>query len=180
MKSSLIVISLWISSTLPALAAAPIEKLSYKGLDGKSHTLAEYQGKTLLIVNTASHCGYTGQFKGLQSLYEKYKQKGLVILGFPSQSFGQEFQEAGAAAKFCQRNYGVKFPMASLVEVTGKNKHPLFQALLEGYQGPDKGEIAWNFEKFLVDRNGKVGQRFRSSVEPDSQELSSAIEQALK
>jgi len=154
--------------------------MSYKSLDGKAHSLAEFKGKTLLIVNTASHCGYTGQFKGLQSLYEQYKQKGLVILGFPSQSFGQEFEKSDEAAKFCQRNYGVKFPMASLVEVTGKNKHPLFQALLENYQGPDKGEIAWNFEKFLLDSDGKVVQRFRSSVEPDSSDLKSAIEKALK
>jgi|NOAtaT_6_FD_contig_31_8173985_length_630_multi_4_in_0_out_0_2 glutathione peroxidase len=158
-----------------AVAKDSIYDLSYKGLDGKTHALSQHKGKVLLIVNTASHCGYTGQYKALQSLYDQYKQKGLVVIGFPSSSFGQEYDKETEVAQFCQLNYGVKFPMASIVEVKGKNQHPIFRTLTEG----DSKEVRWNFEKFLVDKSGRVQARFASDVKPDSRELTAALEKLL-
>jgi glutathione peroxidase len=158
-----------------ATAKETLYDLSYKGLDGKTHALSQYKGKVLLIVNTASHCGYTDQYKALQSLYDQYKQKGLVILGFPSSSFGQEYDKEAEVAKFCQLNFGVKFPMSSIVEVKGKNQHPIFRALTEA----DAKEVRWNFEKFLVDKTGKVQARFPSDVKPDSRDLTAALDKLL-
>jgi len=162
-----------------ALASPSLYDLGYTSLDGKQKKLSDFKGKPLLIVNTASHCGYTAQYKGLQSLYEKYKQKGLVIIGFPSQSFGQEFGKETEVGQFCERNYGVKFPMSSLVEVTGPKKHPVFQALLDGLPAQEKFDVRWNFEKFLVDKEGKVVARFASSVEPESKDIETALSKVL-
>ncbi len=151
-----------------------------KDIRGKDVNLADYKGKTILVVNTASKCGYTPQYKGLQALYETYQERGLVVLGFPANEFGG--QEPGTEediAEFCEVNYGVKFPLFSKTVVKGKDIHPLF-AMLTSTKNPDfTGEINWNFEKFLIDKDGNLVRRFRSKTTPDSKELTSAIDALL-
>jgi glutathione peroxidase len=138
-------------------------------LDGKPQDLSEYRGKPVLIVNTASECGYTPQFKGLQALHES--RPGLVVLGFPSNDFaGQEPRSDGEIAEFCERNFGVEFPMFAKVKVTGDDAHPLFKAL---------GAPEWNFNKYLLDREGKLVERFGSSTEPDDASLLTRIDEQL-
>ena len=147
-------------------------------IDGESIELSRYQGKALLIVNVASQCGYTPQYAGLQKLYTEYVDKGLVVLGFPSNDFGG--QEPGSEAEikhFCSSKFGVTFPLFAKVQVLGPERHPLYQLLSKSTGGQDVG---WNFEKFLVDRSGLVVARFNSSVKPGDAILTSAIEQALK
>jgi glutathione peroxidase len=135
----------------------------------------------VLLVNVASQCGYTYQYEGLQALYMKYKDRGLVVAGFPANNFGG--QEPGSNAEigaFCKSKFGVTFPMFSKISVAGKDKAPLYQFLTEKNSNPKTGgEIPWNFTKYLVDRNGKVVARFDAPVEPGSKELTSAIEEAL-
>jgi glutathione peroxidase len=149
-----------------------------KSLDGKPVDLAAYKGKVVLIVNVASRCGYTRQYAGLQKLYDSHKDKGLVVLGFPANDFGA--QEPGSdadIAKFCSTTYGVTFPMFSKITVKGDGKTPLYKALTEA--ADPKGEVAWNFEKFLIGKDGSVVGRFKSGVAPDSAELAKAIEAEL-
>ena len=157
-----------------------IYNFKLQSLDGKPVDLAKYKGKTLLIVNTASQCGYTKQLAGLQALHEKYGARGLAVLGFPANDFGG--QEPGSDAEigaFCQKNYGVKFEMFSKVSVKGAAKTPLFK-YLTGEANPElRGEIEWNFEKFLVSRDGKLVARYKSAVAPDSAELVKATESEL-
>jgi glutathione peroxidase len=131
-------------------------------------------GKVALIVNTASDCGYTPQFKGLEALYQQYKEKGFVIIGFPSNSFHQERADAAETAKVCYANYGVTFPMLAASPVKGKDANPVFKHL-----GAELGEPKWNFNKYLIDRSGKPVQHFESDVKPSSAELSAAIEALL-
>ncbi len=148
-------------------------------IDGKNQMMKDFAGKTLLIVNTASKCGYTPQYEGLEALYEKYKSKGLVVLGMPCNQFGG--QEPGTETeikKFCKLKYGVNFPMLKKADVNGGNRHPLYQYLLTN--SSDKTDIQWNFEKFLVDRNGAVVARFNSKVKPDSPDLVKLVEEQLK
>lgn len=137
-------------------------------------SLSQYKGKAVLVVNVASKCGFTGQYSGLETLYNDYKDKGFTILGFPSNDFGA--QEPGSndeIATFCQRNYGVSFPMMAKIPVKGDNKHPVYSFLTSG----DKpGEVGWNFEKFLIDADGKVVERYKSRVSPDSKELRADID----
>ncbi len=151
-------------------------------LEGKPVDLGRYAGKVVLIVNTASKCGFTPQYKGLQALNEKYKAQGLEILGFPANDFGQ--QEPGTAAEigtFCEKNYGVTFDMFDKVAVTGDNKTPLYKFLTEKDTNPKySGEIGWNFEKFLIGRDGEILSRFKSAITPQSEEMTTAIEAALK
>jgi glutathione peroxidase len=152
-----------------------------KAIDGKELDLAKFKGKVVLIVNVASKCGYTPQYEGLQALYAKHEKDGLVILGVPSNDFGK--QEPGTEAEiqqFCQTNYKVTFPMTSKVVVKGPDKTPLYKFLTDKETNPNfAGEIAWNFEKFLVSREGKVVGRFKSAVAPDSPELTKAIQTEL-
>jgi len=161
-------------------ATAPeIYDISAKDVDGKDVSLATYKGKTLLVVNTASKCGFTPQYKGLEELYERFKDRGLVVLGFPCNQFGA--QEPGSEAEisqFCEINFGVTFPLFSKVDVNGANAHPLFKFL----KGEQKGilgteAIKWNFTKFLVDRGGHVVERYGSSTTPA--ELAPVIESLL-
>jgi len=155
-----------------------IYTIPVKDIDGKSTDLSTYKGKVLLIVNTASKCGYTPQYEGLEKTYEKYKAKGVVILGFPSNDFGG--QEPGTNQEvhsFCKLKYGVTFPLFEKGPVKGPEKQPLFSTLLQMAPKPD--EIKWNFEKFLIDRQGHVVSRFLSAVKPDSPELTEAIEKVL-
>ena len=163
-----------------ASAASPKSffELTATGNDGKALPLKQFQGKTVLVVNVASNCGFTPQYKGLQALYEKYQGKGLVVLGFPSNDFGQ--QEPGSDAeikKFCELNYKVSFPLMKKAEVTGEKKQPVYRWLTAETQFP--GEVSWNFEKFLVNKNGEVVGRFKSGTAPESPELAQAIEKAL-
>jgi glutathione peroxidase len=156
----------------------PVLNFKMKSLDGKDVDLSQYQGKVLLMVNTASKCGYTPQYKDLEALYKKYADKGLVVLGFPADNFGH--QEPGTdkqIAEFCEKNFGVTFPLFSKISVKGADEVPLFKLLTS--QSPDAGEIKWNFEKFLISRDGKIVNRFRSKVNPSSEEVGKAVEQEL-
>lgn len=158
--------------------------LSYtmKDIDGKEFDLSKLKGKVVLFVNVASRCGYTKQYDGLQALYAKYEKDGLVIVGVPSNEFGE--QEPGTDAEiktFCSTKYKVTFPMLSKVVITGEKKVPLYTALTEATPN-DKGrveEIGWNFEKFVIGRDGRVVARFKSAVAPDAAELTKAIKTEL-
>jgi glutathione peroxidase len=153
-----------------------------KSLAGQEVDLSQYQGKVLLIVNVASACGYTPQYRGLQALYSKYAQDGLMVLGFPCNQFGR--QEPGTSeqiAQFCEKNYGVTFDMFEKVDVNGTNQCALYKYLTS----PDTnarcaGPIQWNFEKFLLARDGQVVARFGSGVAPESKALVEALERELK
>lgn len=145
----------------------------------KPKLLAEYKGKTLLIVNTASECGYTKQYKGLQAIYDKYEKDGFVVLGFPSNDFGSQEPGTNAEIKnFCERNFKVSFPLFEKNHVKGSEIQPLYAYLTEN--APKKGEVSWNFEKFLVSRDGKIIGRYKSGVKPEDKELTEAIEAELK
>ncbi|MEH6991939.1 glutathione peroxidase [Neobacillus drentensis] len=138
-----------------------------KMTNGQEKSLKEYEGKPLLIVNTASKCGLTPQFKGLQELYEKYKGQGLEILGFPCDQFNnQEFDNIDETTQFCQLNYGVTFPIFAKIDVNGENTDPLFSYLKEQKKGMLSKNIKWNFTKFLVDQNGQVVERYAPTTEP--------------
>jgi len=156
-------------------------QLTMNRLDGKATPLANYQGKVLLVVNVASQCGYTPQYAGLEQLHEKYAARGLAVLGFPANEFGA--QEPGSNAEiadFCQKNYGVKFDVFAKVVVKGPGQCELYKILTSPGADPKfAGDVKWNFEKFLVGRDGKVIGRFASHVEPDDDKLVSAIETAL-
>lgn len=145
-------------------------------IDGKSVDLSIYKGKKILIVNTASECGYTYQYEDLEKLYEKYKDK-LVLIGFPANNFGHQEPGTNSEIKeFCTSKYNVTFPMMSKVSVKGDDIDPLFKWLTEQSNPDFTGEIKWNFEKFLLDENGKLIHRFRSKSKPFSDEIVSAIE----
>ena len=155
-----------------------ISNIAVKNIEGKSETFADYQGKVLLIVNVASKCGYTPQYAGLEQLNKDYREKGLRILGFPCNDFGA--QEPGTneeIAQFCQTNYGVSFDMMDKVHAKGSEQHPLYQTLTNAVE--PQGDVQWNFEKFLVNKQGEVVARFGSGVKPNSPELIRAIEAEL-
>lgn len=172
--------------------------LPLKCINGETTSLKDYQGKVLLIVNVASKCGFTPQYEGLEALYEKYHDKGLEILGFPANDFaGQEPGSDAEIQQFCSLTYSVKFPMFSKIVVTGPDKHPLYASLTQampttegredivnilkghGITATAAPEVAWNFEKFLIGRDGKILGRFASKFAPDDAKLVSAIEEAL-
>lgn len=149
-------------------------------LDGGTIDLGELRGKVILIVNTASECGYTPQYEGLQELYERYRDRGLVVVGVPSNDFGA--QEPGSAKEirtFCTKRFGVTFPLAEKSRVVGEDKCPLYRTLTEGTGEGIRGEVRWNFTKFLVDAEGRVVARFEPKVEPLSAELVKQVENLL-
>ena len=147
-------------------------------LDGKNKAFADYQGKVLLIVNTASKCGFTPQFAGLEKLYDKYKDQGFEVLGFPCNQFGgQDHGSSEEIGAFCQKNYGVNFPMFAKVDVKGPEAHILFRYLTNNSKGILGNGIKWNFTKFLIGKDGKVLNRFAPTTKPE--ELQSEIETAL-
>ncbi|MFM8705626.1 MAG: glutathione peroxidase [Planctomycetia bacterium] len=149
-----------------------------KKIDGSEVDLSTYKGKVVLIVNVASRCGYTGQYAGLQKLYDAYKDKGLVVLGFPANEFGaQEPGTDGEIAKFCSSKYGVTFDMFSKIVVKGPGIAPLYKSLTES--ADPKGDVGWNFEKFLIGRDGKIVGRYKSGVSPDDATLKATIEAEL-
>ncbi len=145
--------------------------LSIETVKGGEKTVNDYKAKAMIIVNTASKCGFTPQFDGLQELYEKYKDDGLEILGFPSNQFmNQEPGSSEEAEEYCRLNYGVSFPMFAKTEVRGKNAHPLFQYLTKEAPGIISDQIKWNFTKFLIDENGNVVKRYAPKTEPKEME----------
>lgn len=150
-----------------------------KTASGEDRSLADYRGKVLLIVNVASKCGFTPQYKGLQELYAIYKDQGLEILGFPCNQFlAQEPGTDEEIQQFCQQNYGVDFPVFAKIDVNGSGAHPLYQYLTKEAPGILGGAIKWNFTKFLIDRDGKIAKRYAPKTEPAK--LTEKIEELLK
>jgi len=162
-----------------AFAATSLQDIPLKDIDGKETSLKAYQGKVVLVVNVASKCGLTPQYKALEAIYEKYKDKGFVILAFPCNQFnGQEPGTNDQIKQFCADKYSVTFPLFDKIEVNGPNRHPLYVALA-GPDSPFPGDIKWNFGKFLISRDGKIVKRFEPKTVPDSPEVVAAIETAL-
>jgi len=162
-----------------ALQAGSIHDIAVKDIDGKDTTLGAYKGKVLLVVNVASKCGLTPQYKALETLQEKYKDKGFTVLGFPCNQFAD--QEPGTndeIKQFCSSKYNVTFPLFDKIDVNGPKRHPLYAALA-GNDSPFPGDIKWNFGKFLIGRDGKIVKRFEPKTTPDSPEVTAAIEAAL-
>ena len=179
MKTALLLLATMMLPIISSRAADSLYDIPLKDIDGKATTLKPYQDKVMLIVNVASKCGFTPQYKALEAVYKKYSGQGLVICGFPCNQFGH--QEPGTSAEimqFCTSKYDVTFPMFEKIEVNGKNRHPLYVALA-GKDSPFPGDIRWNFTKFLIGRDGKIVARFDSKVTPDSPEITKAIETAL-
>lgn len=176
-----IVLSLFIGALFMMLSNTSLYDFKLKNIEGTEVSLESYKGKVLLVVNTASKCGYTPQYEGLQSIYSEYKDKGFEILGFPANNFmGQEPGTDEEIQAFCTTKFDVEFQMFSKVSVKGKDQSPFF-AFLTKAENPDfTGDIKWNFEKFLISKDGKILHRFRSAVKPDSKEMKEAIENALK
>lgn len=161
--------------SITSFAADKLYSLKYTSIQGQQKSLDAYKGKVLLVVNTASECGYTSQYEGLEKLYKKYADKGFTVIGFPSPSFEQELKTDKEVASFCKLKYGVTFPLSKRVSVKGKDIDPVFDFLTKA--APEKGDVQWNFEKFLINRKGEVVERFRSKVTPE--ELATPIEKQL-
>ena len=167
--------SIAIILTLIFTAPSSVYDFKLKTIDGKNFNLAAYKGKKLLIVNTASKCGFTPQYAELQKLADQYKDK-VTVIGFPANNFGGQEPGANLAIKeFCQKNYGVTFPLSEKVSVKGEDISPLFKYLTSAENPDFTGEIQWNFEKFLIDENGKLIHRYRSSVKPLSTEITGQL-----
>ncbi len=163
------------------MLGASVHDYTLPSIEGKPAPLAQYKGKVALIVNVASQCGFTPQYSGLEKLYEKYQDRGFVVLGFPANNFGG--QEPGSneeIRQFCSRRYNVTFPMYAKISVKGSDQAPLYRYLTDRQAHPETGgDVKWNFTKFLVDGDGRVIGRFEPSVAPESPELVQAIEKAL-
>ena len=159
-----------------------IHDFAVKDIDGREVPLADYRGQVLLVVNVASKCGFTRQYAGLEKLYQAHKDRGLAVLGFPANDFlGQEPGTEAEIKSFCSLTYGVTFPMFSKISVKGKAIHPLYAFLTSMETNPDfAGAITWNFNKFLVGRDGKILGRYGSRTEPDDPALVAAVERALE
>jgi glutathione peroxidase len=157
--------------------ASTLYDIPVRTLAGRDASLAEYAGKVLLIVNVASKCGLTPQYEGLERTFEAERERGLVVLGFPSNQFGaQEPGTSDEIASFCSTNYGVQFPMFEKIDVNGAGRHPLYRALIDA----QPGDVQWNFEKFLIARDGRVVARFAPAVTVDDPALRAAIERELE
>ena len=160
------------------IASGSIFELKATNIDGSEVSLSNYKGKVLLVVNTASRCGFTPQYKSLEKIYKKYKERDFVVLAFPSNDFRQELPTDEEIKEFCEA-YELSFPIFAKGKVKGFEKQEVFKYLTEDSNGRSIGEIRWNFEKFLVSREGKLVKRFRSSVDPSQDEISIAIESLL-
>jgi glutathione peroxidase len=159
---------------------APLYPIPLVLNDGTRTDFGQFRGKVVLVVNVASNCGFTPQYAGLEALYGKFQDRGFEVLGVPCNQFaGQEPGTDGDIAEFCERNFGVTFPLTVKTDVRGRNQHPLYTELTKFKTGLLPGLVKWNFEKFLVNRDGEVVARFAPTVEPDSAEVIDAIEQAL-
>ena len=175
MKSTSLIVSVLLMQTLVAQAGS-LYDIPLKDSDGKDTSLAAYKGKVLLIVNVASKCGLTPQYKALEAVHEKYKDKGFSVLGFPCNQFlGQEPGTNEEIKQFCSSKYNVTFPLFDKIDVNGAKRHPLYKELV----GPGSPDIEWNFGKFLIGRDGKIIKRFKPTTKPDSSEVTAAIESAL-
>ena len=168
--------------TASLFGASSVHEFTLNSIEGKPAPLSAYQGKVVLIVNVASRCGFTPQYAGLEALYEKYKDRGFAILGFPANNFGGQEPGTNEEIKtFCSTKYNVTFPMYSKISVKGEDQAPLYQYLTDKLANPATGgEVQWNFTKFLVDKSGKVVARFEPKVTPDSPDVAGAIEKALR
>ncbi len=156
-----------------------ISDITVKDMNGKDVHLSDYKGKVLLIVNVASECGFTPQYKGLEKIYKKYKDKGFEILAFPCNQFGGQEPGTNEEIKnFCSSKFGVTFKLFNKIEVNGKNRSPLYERLT-GNSNTEQGDVKWNFEKFLISKDGEIVARFRSKVTPESNEITGAIEKEL-
>lgn len=178
----LLMLVVWGGTSLSAAEKEGVHAFKANSIEGKEVDLAKYKGKVLLIVNVASRCGATKQYAGLQALYEKHKQNGLVILAFPCNQFGK--QEPGSSQQiqeFCTGNYGVTFDLFEKVDVNGPTATPLYAHLTAAETKPQgSGPVRWNFEKFLVGKDGKIVARFKTGVEPNDETFVKAIENELK
>ena len=176
-----LVLLLCVAAGMSWAATKSIYDFTMRSIDGQQVSLKSYSGKVVLLVNVASKCGFTPQYAGLEAVYEKYKDRGLVIVGVPANNFMQ--QEPGTneeIKKFCSNKYNVTFPMMAKVSVLGDDKAPLYQFLTDKSTNPTiGGDIKWNFTKFLFDRNGNPVARFEPAVKPDSPEVTAAIESTL-
>lgn len=181
MRKLSLILMLCFAATAFAAGAASIYDFTMKSIDGQPASLGSYKGKVVMVVNVASKCGFTPQYTALEAIYEKYKDKGFVIVGVPANNFAQ--QEPGTneeIKKFCSTKYNVTFPMMAKVSVKGDDQAPLYQYLTSTSDDPQfGGDIKWNFTKFLVGRDGKLVARFEPAVTPDSPQVSAAIESAL-
>ena len=178
MKLAFLAAAVLAAGAVFAAGDAALYGFTMKTIDGKAKSLGDYRGKALLIVNTASECGYTPQYAGLEKLYESYRDRGFMVLAFPANDFGA--QEPGSDAQikqFCSSRYGTQFDLFSKISVKGKEQHPLYAYLtsVKGFEG----DIRWNFNKFLVDPSGTVVARYASGVEPTSAELTAKLESIL-
>src|ERR1700722_12479031 len=181
MRKFALALTFCVAAVCMALPAGGVYSYTLKSIDGQPVSLKSYRGKVLLLVNVASKRGYTPQYAGLESLYEKYKDRGLVIVGIPANNFAQQEPGTNAEIKqFCSNKYNVSFPMMAKVSVLGDDQTPLYSFLTGKDTDPQyAGDIKWNFTKFLFDRNGKPVARFEPAVTPDSPEVAAAIESAL-
>jgi glutathione peroxidase len=162
------------------MSASPLYDIPLTLIDGTDSTFGQFAGKTVLVVNVASKCGFTPQYAGLEALYRRFADDGLVVLGLPCNQFmGEEPGSEDDIQQFCELNFGVTFLLTAKIDVRGKNQHPLYAELTKFRKGLLPGLIKWNFEKFLVNADGVVVDRFASTVEPESTQLVSAIERAL-
>ncbi len=178
-RLSTLAVLLAATAMLTAADSSSVLDIPVKDIEGRDTSLKAYEGKVLLVVNVASQCGLTPQYEGLQSLYDKYKDKGLVVLGFPCNDFGAQEPGTNEEIKFfCTSNYKVTFPMFDKVHVKGASQHPLYKALT-GKEGAFPGDVKWNFGKFLIGRDGKPLHRFEPGTEPNDADLLKAVEEAL-
>jgi glutathione peroxidase len=181
MRKLTLILMLCAATTMLAAPAKSIYDFTMNSIDGQPVNLSSYKGKVVLLVNVASKCGFTPQYAGLETLYEKYKGRGFVIVGVPANNFAQQEPGTNAEIKtFCSRKYNVTFPMMAKVSVLGDDKTPLYVFLTDKSANPKVGgDIKWNFTKFLFDRQGRPVARFEPAVTPDSPEVTAAIEAAL-
>ena len=180
-SSGILSVTILLIMATALFAGSGVYSFTLNSIDGKPAPLAAYKGKVVLLVNVASQCGYTPQYTALEAIYEKYKDQGFVILGFPANNFGAQEPGTNDEIKtFCTRKYSVSFPMYSKISVKGGDQAPLYSYLTKGTGVGIAGDIQWNFTKFLVDRNGTVIKRFEPAVTPDSKEVTTAIEAQLQ
>ena len=181
MRKAFLILSLCVAAAISLAQAHNIYDFTLKSIDGQSVNLKSYSGKVVMVVNVASKCGFTPQYAGLESLYEKYKDRGFVIIGIPANNFAQQEPGTNEEIKtFCTRKYNVTFPMMAKVSVLGEDQTPLYRFLTDKSANPQVGgDIKWNFTKFLFDRSGNPVARFEPATTPDSPQVQSAIESAL-
>ena len=156
--------------------ARTLPNFSFNSIDGGEIKLDDFKGKVVLVTNTASKCGFTGQYKGLQALYDKHKDEGLIVFGVPSTDFRQEYKDSKDVKNFCEVNFGINFPMSEVTQVVGSNAHPFYKWLSEEYNFKPR----WNFNKVLIDKDGKVVNAFGATVRPNSKKMNETIAALLK